>query len=32
MALAQVLDFRIGPSLKDVQNETLSELGPVTFV
>ena len=32
MAFDQVLDFRIGPSLKDVQNEALSELGPVTFV
>lgn len=32
MAFAQVLDFRIGPSLKDVQNEALLEVEPVAFV
>ena len=32
MAFAQVLDLRVGPSLKDVQNEALLELEPVDFV
>ena len=32
MAFAQVLDFRIGPSLKYLQKEALLELEPVALI